>query len=113
MTTLDPMATTVNCNYCGNAFAKERHLRKHVRKSHFRLAAAEELELSPRSKKQKTIIDHQSEEDPHKEETHTVTEGDTVIGADDNAEISESKMTSWNIVNPNQLKKRRFMCQCQ
>ena len=89
MTTLDPMATTVNCNYCGNAFAKERHLRKHVRKSHFRLAAAEELELSPRSKKQKTVIDDQSEEDPHKEETDPVTEGDT--GADDEAETSEHK----------------------
>ena len=89
MTTLDPMATTVNCNYCGNAFAKERHLRKHVRKSHFRLAAAEELELSPRSKKQKTVTDDQSEEDPHKEETDPVTEGDT--GADDEAETSEHK----------------------
>ena len=91
MTTLDPMATTVNCNYCGNAFAKERHLRKHVRKSHFRLAAAEELELSPRSKKQKTIIDHQSEEDAHKEETGPVTAGDTATGADDEAKISEHK----------------------
>ena len=89
MTTFDPIATTVNCNYCGNVFAKERHLRKHVRKSHFRLAAAEELELSPRSKKQKMVIDDQSEEHPHKEDTDPVPEGDT--GADDEAETSEHK----------------------
>ena len=30
-------ATTFQCNYCENVFAKDRHLQKHLRKSHFRV----------------------------------------------------------------------------
>ena len=31
------LTTTFQCKYCENVFAKDRHLQKHLRKSHFRV----------------------------------------------------------------------------